>query len=317
MKKIKEFSKKYLIGCFIGLILFTGVGVSAAAVFPSNQTTYDNKVSGLKSTNVQGAIDELYNTCFPPKTTGDTILDNVDIVTSGDGLYKDEYEDGKYTYKGANPNNYITFNDEKAGWRIVSINSDGTIKIMRSVSIGKIAWDTSNSNNWNRPASLNTYLNSTYYNSLTSTAQSQIVTATYYAGAVTNDNNDMQDQINDEKSIISNVKVALPTVSEYIRNNSNKSNCGTFSLNNDNARSTCPNSNWMFNRSDIWLTLSPDSSISFAVFRAGDIGGCGVYSNGGSVNSAQYGVRPVVTLSSDIQITGGDGSSSNPYQLSL
>ena len=285
MKKIKELSKKYLIGFFIGLILFTVVGVSAAAVFPSNQTTYNNGTTGMKATNVQTAIDELYNTCFPPKA-GDTILDNIDIVTSGDGLYEDEYEDGKYTYKGANPNNYITFNDEKAGWRIVSINSDGTIKIMRSVSIGKIAWDTSNSNNWNRPASLNTYLNSTYYNSLTSVAQSQIVTATYYAGAVTNDNNDMQDQINDEKSIISNVKVALPTVSEYIRNNSNKSNCGTFSLNNDNDRSTCPNSNWMFNRSDIWLTLSPNSGSSSTVFRVGDIGGCGVYSNGGSVNSA-------------------------------
>ena len=171
INKIKKFSKKYLIGFFIGLILFTVVGVSAATYFPSNQTTYNNGTTGMSATNVQEAIDELYNTCFPPKA-GDTILDNVDIVTSGDGLYEDEYEDGKYTYKGANPNNYITFNDEKAGWRIVSINSDGTIKIMRSVSIGKIAWDTSNSNNWNRPASLNTYLNSTYYNSLTSVAQS-------------------------------------------------------------------------------------------------------------------------------------------------
>ena len=66
MKKIKEFSKKYLIGFFIGLILFTVVGVYATTYFPSNQTTYDNKVSGLNATNVQTAIDELYNTCFPP-----------------------------------------------------------------------------------------------------------------------------------------------------------------------------------------------------------------------------------------------------------
>ena len=36
----------------------------------------------------------------------------VEVVTTGDGLYKDEYEEGKYTYKGANPNNYITFNNE-------------------------------------------------------------------------------------------------------------------------------------------------------------------------------------------------------------
>ena len=37
--------------------------------------------------------------------------------------------------KGANPNNYVTFNNETAGWRIISINSDGTIKIMRDEDI--------------------------------------------------------------------------------------------------------------------------------------------------------------------------------------
>ncbi len=309
MKKIKEFSKKYLIGFFIGLILFTVVGVYATTYFPSNQTTYDNSASGLSSTNVQGAIDELYNVCFPP-TTGDTILDNVDIVTSGDGLYEDEYEDGKYTYKGANPNNYVTFNNEKAGWRIISINSDGTIKIMRDASIDNRVWDTSMSNNWNRPASLNTYLNKDYYNSLTSTAQSQIVTSTYYTGAVTNNNNDMQDQINDEKGTTSNVKVALPTVSEYIRAGSNTS-CKTFSTYNSNSH-TCNNSDWMFGSSSFWWTLSPDSGVSGRVFEVTNYGN--VYST--YAFSANNAVRPAITLSSDVQITGGTGTQSNPYTLS-
>ena len=31
-------------------------------------------------------------------------------VSSGNGLYVDKYEEGRYVYKGANPNNYITFN---------------------------------------------------------------------------------------------------------------------------------------------------------------------------------------------------------------
>ena len=66
MKKIKEFSKKYLIGTVIGLVLFTVVGVKAVTYFPSNQTTYNNGTTGMKATNVQTAIDELYNTCFPP-----------------------------------------------------------------------------------------------------------------------------------------------------------------------------------------------------------------------------------------------------------
>ncbi len=319
-KKIKEFSKKYLIGFTLGLISGSIVMVYGQTYFPSNQTTYDNSNSGLSSTNVQEAIDELYNTCFPPKTGGDAILDEVDIVTSGDGLYADEYEDGKYTYKGANPNNYVTFNNEEAGWRIISINSDRTIKIMREADINtsdNLAWDatggTYGSNNWNRPADLNTYLNSTYYNGLNSTAQSQIVEGTYYAGAVTNENNDIQDQISDEKVTTSKVKVALPTLSEYLRAGSNKEQCGTFSLNNDNYSTTCKNSDWMYYSSDYWWTLSPRSGNSLNVFRVISDGYVG-HITAGATDGA---VRPAITLSSEVKITGGDGSQSNPYIISL
>ena len=312
-EKIKEFSKKYLIGFTLGLISAGIVVVYAETYFPSNQTTYDNSASGMAATDVQGAIDELYNTCFPPKTGGDAILDEVDIVTSGDGLYEDEYEDGKYTYKGANPNNYITFNDETAGWRIISINSDGTIKIMRDANINtsnNLAWDSSNSNNWNRPASLNTYLNSTYYNSLTSTAQSQVVEATYYVGAITDFDNDMQGQISDEKVTTSKVKVALPTVSEYIRACSNTEQCGTLFLNNANYN-TCKNSDWMYFSSDYWWTLLPDSDDSSYVLSVTSDGH--VY--GDIANFTYHAVRPVTTLSSEVKITGGDGSQSNPYTI--
>ena len=311
-EKVKKIIFGYLPGFILGLISACTISVIAATYFPSNDVTYDNSTSGLQSENVQDAIDELYGVCFP-KSAGDSILDNTDIVTSGDGLYEDEYEEGKYTYKGANPNNYVTFNNEKAGWRIISINSDGTIKIMKDGDINtsnNLAWDTSGSNNWNRPASLNTYLNGDYYNSLTSTAQGQIVEGTYYAGAVTYNNNDMQDQISDEKAVTSKVKVALPTLSEYLRANSNKEQCGTFSLNNSNY-STCKNSDWMFN-SDNWWTLLPDSvyaNFVFGVFSDGN-----VHYNGASYTSNA--VRPAITLSSKVQITGGMGTVSDPYILS-
>ncbi len=306
-EKIKKFGKRYLIGFVIGIVVCGGVSVIALTYFPSSQTTYDNSASGLSSTDVQGAIDELYNVCFPPKTGGDAILDNIDIVSSGDGLYADEYEDGKYTYKGANPNNYVTFNNEIAGWRIISINSDGTIKIMRDAIITDSYWDTSRSNNWNRPASLNTYLNGNYYNSLTNVAQSQIVEAIYNVGVVTNHNNDMIDQINDEKSVTSKVKIALPTVSEYIRANSNKNQCGTLSSNSDNTK-TCINSNWMY-IDDYWWLLSPSFGGSDTVFYVDSIGG--IYGNW--TDAMLSAVRPTVTLSSEVQIIGGDGSQSNPF----
>ena len=307
-EKVKKIIFGYLPGFVLGVITAISISVIAATYFPSKDVTYDNKESGLTSTDVQGAIDELYLTCTAEKV--DVGGQEVTTVISGDGLYKDEYEEGKYTYKGANPNNYVTFNNEKAGWRIISINSDGTIKIMKNAIIGDIAWDTSNSSNWNRPASLNTYLNGDYYNSLTSTAQSQIVEATYYAGAVTDGNNDMQDQISDEKAVTSKVKVTLPTLSEYLRANSNKEQCGTFSLNRNNY-STCMNSDWMFNN-DLWWTLSRNSNTFTGVFTVTSYGDV----SNNRANRTVVAVRPAITLSSEVQITGGIGTESDPYILS-
>ena len=68
---------------------------------------------------------------FPPKPgEGESIGgQTVEVVTSGDGLYEDQYETGRYIYRGSEPNNYIQFNNEL--WRIVAKETDGTYKIVR------------------------------------------------------------------------------------------------------------------------------------------------------------------------------------------
>ena len=309
MKKIKAFSKKYLIGIIIGLIFVTVVGVSASAVFPSNQTTYNNGTTGMSATNVQGAIDELYNTCFPP-SGGDSILNSISIVTSGDGLYKDEYEQGRYIFRGTNPNNYITFNRDKADWRIISIESDKTIKIVKTNGIGGRVWNSS-INNWEQPSTLNTYLNTTYYEELDTIAQKQIVAKDWNIGEVDADDSSMEEQINNEKQLKWNGNIALPTVSEYLRANSNQSSCGTYSKNNAN-NNICKNTNWMINPNmrTSWWTLSLVSGMSgvsaFFVNYNGSMGGSNIdfFSNE---------IRPATYLSSNIKIIEGDGSQSNPF----
>jgi len=72
----------------------------------------------------------------------DTLIENV--VTEGDGLYEDSTEAGRYVYRGSNPDNYITFNGEEAGWRIISVESDGTLKIIKNDSITSSIFDTTN-----------------------------------------------------------------------------------------------------------------------------------------------------------------------------
>ena len=66
------------------------VGVCAVTYFPSNQVTYDNKTSGLKSSDVQGAIDELYIKAQQISNVSDGKVEDMGgTVSSGSGLYKD------------------------------------------------------------------------------------------------------------------------------------------------------------------------------------------------------------------------------------
>ena len=316
---MKKILKNRIFIFALGILISSSISVLAQTYFPSNDVTYDNTQSGLSSNNVQGAIDELYNTCINPPTPegGEGLLDNVDIVSSGDGLYVDEYETGKYTYKGGNPNNYVTFNGEEAGWRIVSINPDKTIKIVRIESLVNKAWDDSSEygdRNWARPASLNTYLNNDYYNRLGANVKKQIVATNYNIGAISivqgNQETNTASLINAEKSKTWKGNVALPTLGEALSANSN-ANCKTYQSYIDNE--SCVTSNWMYNNS-VWWTLTVDTS--------GWYGAANVfymtqykYFSYDVASRIYHGARPVVTLSAQIPIISGDGSQSDPFQL--
>ena len=295
MKKIKYYVRKNLISFVIGVILFGSLGVYATVTFNSKDVSYENKTSGLASNSVQGAIDELYKECTS-KTAGEMLIENAD-------LEKDEYE-CRFFFKGEKPNNYITFNDEL--WRIISVECDGKIKIMRDKSIISKAWDSNSLNNWLTPSSLNTYLNGEYLNGLKIAAQNQIVIHKWNIGSITNNNNDLANQINDENKKSWDGKIALPTVSEYLRTNSN-TNCKTFNANNNNYN-ICKNTTWML-YSEFWWTLTSVSGNN-NVFTVRYDGHLDFYNSFTSIS-----VRPSVYLSSDIKITGGDGSQNNPYRI--
>lgn len=301
-KKIKKILKNRIFLCLLTAIIVGTVSVSAATYFPSNDVTYDNKESGLASTNVQGAIDELYNVCIP-STSGNYILKKIPILSMEDGLYKDKYEEGRYFYKGGNPNNYITFNGEKAGWRILSIEPDKTIKIIRTISLGDREWN-SRTNDWTQ-ATLNTYLNETYYNSLNSDAQNQIVSHEFSIGSTTKNGIN----INNENSKKWTGKIALPTVSEYFRTNLDIFQCETYDY---NEYRDCIDTTWMVptNGTVMWFLSPVRNSTTVNI-----LGYDGSMDGNNSYNTR--GVRPTLYLSSEIKITGGTGTSQDPYQISL
>ena len=149
---------------------------------------------------------------------------DVELVSSGDGLYEDQYEDGRYIYRGQSPNNYVQFNNEL--WRIIAKETDGNYKIIRdellpqNAGYNMIAFDsrgyrsyenntycTDLQDNWGcgvygkvsgtyaRPdgrfsgtvtedSSIADYLNGEYYNGLTEIARAQIQQHVYYIGPV-------------------------------------------------------------------------------------------------------------------------------------
>ena len=162
---------------------------------------------------------------LPPKPgEGESIGgQTVEVVTSGDGLYEDQYETGRYIYRGSEPNNYIQFNNEL--WRIVAKETDGTYKIIRDELLPQnegyttMAYDArdhrSNENNTyckypsrngcgvyasvsgifqtpdgrysgtvTEDSSIKEYLNNTYYPTLNGIAKTQVQSHTFNIGSV-------------------------------------------------------------------------------------------------------------------------------------
>ena len=92
----------------------------------------------------------------------------------------------------------------------------------------------------------------------------------------------------------------------------NRETCLNTELYNWDSYSDCNNNDWLYDNSNIQWTLTPYSAYSRSVFY--------VYSNG----LVDYiyardisAVSPALYLSSNVKISGGDGSVSSPFELSL
>ncbi len=93
-------------------------------------------------------------------------------------LAYDGTSDNNLRYVGANPCNYVTFNGETAGWRIIGVlnTPEGQrLKLIRANSIGSYSWDnkasgtgsstsSSGSNDWTDSALKEVLNNGAYYN---------------------------------------------------------------------------------------------------------------------------------------------------------
>jgi len=342
-------------------IKFTASGITKGDVITAGSTkVLTVKVEYLSSVSEQPTnttstltVDLDYSQAAGTAPSGESAVDKLigTAVTTGDGLYADIYEEGRYIYRGGTPNNYITFNEENAGWRILSVEADGTIKIIRDQSIGNKAFDsngyrdnTSNGaggtycagssfgcNAWAKndnfinggltgtvlkDAEINTYLNNDYYNGLTEEARAQITTGSFKIGEVAYNDTNLGNAVTKENATTWNGNIALATVSEYVRT-SNNSQCTSVSV--YYTTSSCYNNGSTHN----WLTKIMNSSTNKYSWLLSPLGGNSNYvfyvTSGGSLDycsarDATTGVAPVIYLKSDIQLSG-EGTQSNPYTI--
>ena len=205
----------------------------------------------------------------------------VELVDSGDGLYEDEYESGRYIYRGSNPDNYITFNGET--WRIIAKETDGTYKIIRNDVLENRAFDeanhrsTANNSYCTNPqlgcgvyaavdgtfsspsglqsgtvtedSSIKIYLNDDYYvNSINVTAKEQMTSHSFNIGAVEYldqsgvETDSIEKNIAGEKMYTWTGNVGLANVSDILRASTNPL-CTSVTTSN-NGTNEC-NSNYL------------------------------------------------------------------------
>ena len=239
----------------------------------------------------------------------------------------------EYRYRGGKVSNYVTFNNET--WRIIGIipteDTDGNVKnrfkIIKDTSIGNKKWNETESNNW-VTGTLNAYLNNDYYNTLSSNAKNMIGTTKYYLGGY-KDSQIMPnimwqyERKNDANRTgyyygtnpimqnDANKKIAIMYASDYGYAASKE--CTSNLIDYDGSASCKTTNNWLDKSAYTWLLpqRSVNSGGAFSVISSGD-----VRSNYG-VDGNESAVRPVLYLSSNVKISGGSGTSSEPYQLSL
>ena len=325
-----------------------------------NETDWSVKVLNMTETHTKCT---LYFEKEPPKAT-DVILSKGET----EELAYDGTADNNLRYVGANPNNYVLFNNEL--WRIIGVmnniddgigNKETRLKIIRNEPIGEYSWDNKGngtgssdsqygSNDWSDSA-LQIVLNSGAYwngtsgecpygqngattpcdfstNGLTEEAKTMISDAKWNLGGTasyTSSSNGLASHwYTYERGTtvysgrptewIGKIGLMYPSDYGYATSGgstTNRQTCLNTELYNWDGYDDCFNNDWLYTGSHPW-TLTPHSSYSDYLFY--------VYSNGSVRSSDAFysnDVFPALYLSSNVKISGGEGTENSPYQLSL
>ncbi len=83
MKKIWKDNAKLILIVFITVVIASGATYAATTMYDSNIVGYDNTTSGLRSTNVQSALDEVYSAATDYTSVNTRLTDVENTIGSG------------------------------------------------------------------------------------------------------------------------------------------------------------------------------------------------------------------------------------------
>ena len=189
-----------------------------------------------------------------------------------------------------------------------------------------MAWDTDNVNDWTT-STLQEELNTTYLNSITSPYQEMIGNAVWNLGGCST-YKDVTTSMFYERERGTDVysghattwtgQIGLMYPSDYGYatsggNTTDRNACLTKELYNWYGYTDCIDNDWLYDSSNYQWTLTPLSASSNYVFF--------VYSSGfvdfSHAFTTAYAFSPALYLSSNVRISGGNGSENSPFELSL
>ena len=274
------------------------------------------------------------------------------LVTES-GLYKAKDEDGdSYYFRGKIDNNYVSFANNL--WRIVRINGDGSIRLIHASDIGDSKFNSKASKSSKAGYTYDNESNCTKENPCISdydqennvftgnktmtNSEMKTYLENWYADNLKeyNDKIVLQNYCNDTTifdietegetftgfgstyryNYYINPILTCPDTTENYGGNY-KLKIGLLTTDESrfagvDEKSNNAISNNYLNYNSEWFQMSPDTTDSIRRIYISTI----INSKLSPKLSAQLAaVRPVINLKSDIQITGGDGSKSNPYTV--
>ncbi len=203
------------------------------------------------------------------KLLGSSITSDVALSTEGDGLYR---VSGSYIYKGMDVDNYVEFGNTL--WRIIKINSDGSIEMATDSYVNALDWNTTITDYAN--SDIRAYLNDVYLNTLN---KDMLTNVTYCKDLVKDLSKVTCDSSNSEDY------VRLLGITEFLNS--------TVDSNSFLADSN--NYIWLYNSNEesVWHTNGT--------------------SLGASDADSGYLVKAVVHIKNSTQLLGGSGTKEEPY----